>query len=300
MKGHGRIVMVAGLLALIAAECSGNSSSSPPAPAPFAGINQSYMLSGGYRTLVLNGTAGSYISVIHGHKRIEPVGLTPTTITMGGVPHSYIASGNIIAAGGFVGFALNDVTNNAALGAGNYAFVYGQSNWGTVSISSNGTYVWCDSAAVSGSGCSGGAAAQTGYIIPKSLGTFQFSGQRGYYAFYVSGDTQAIFPVDPISLRLFAFNIPGAPPSGSFQSGQTLRNGLTTPSELIFAGNQVTIEGNGRFLSGGPFPVAFNSGVLQVTAGQCATGTCTGLYSHDLNLVYMPEVSGAIFFQSQG
>jgi hypothetical protein len=262
----------------------------------FSGMNQTYVISGGSRTLELQGKTGNYAAVTLSGVNSLAVSLTQHTITIGGQSLPYLADHNIFQGGGFVGYAVNALVDDPRKVPGTFNTLTGANFSGQLTISSNDTFSWCQRGNFDGSGgCTDGSPPITGAIVPLTALGFKFSGLSGNYAVYHQGAAASIFPIDHRGLNLKALTQTTAIPHGTFSQSLISAGGKHVAKLSFSDSNKLTIEGVQNL--SGTYTYSYSNGELSFPSAACRNGTCAGIYNNSLGLVYLAQVGNAIFFK---
>jgi hypothetical protein len=282
----------AALLAAIAG-CSGGSSVATP-PKPFAGFHQTYAIAGGARTLVLKGTAGIYMAVTYTGPNTQPVTLSRTTLTIGGLALPYLAKGGLLQAGNYLGFAATGVSFDPTSMPATYNTIFGANFAGQLAIAGDGTYSWCQRSNLPTAGgiCRDGTNAETGTIMVTPAG-FSFSGSRGTYAMYSHNSGAVLFSISTSSLNIIALSQSSTSPRGSFSEASQMATSHDHMVTAKFTGKMLTIRALANFK--GPYPYAFSNGQISFPSPNCPGGTCNGIYNKNLGVLFLAQVGNSIF-----
>jgi hypothetical protein len=262
----------------------------------FTGMNQTYAVSDGSRTLQLQGKTGNYTAVTLSGVNSLAVSLTQHTINIAGQSLPYLADHNIFQGGGFVGYAVNALVDDPRKVPGTFNTLTGANFSGQLTISSNDTFSWCQRSNFNGSGgCTDGSPPTTGAIVPLTALGFKFSGLPGNYAVYHQGAAAAIFPIGKGGFNLKAVTQTTAIPHGTF-SQSLISAGSKHVARLSFSdSDKLTIEGVQNL--SGTYTYSYANGEISFSSSACRNGTCVGIYNNSLELVYLAQVGNAIFFK---
>jgi hypothetical protein len=276
--------------------CGGGSNANGPVT-PFAGINRTYVLAGGIRQLQLNGLTGSYVAKTFSGERTLAVSLTRATMTIGGVSFPYLAAGNVIQGGGFVGFAATTVIDDPAAVPGKYNTIIGANFAGELALTATGKYTWCQRTTLkTPSVCADGSTPLIGSIVVQGPQGFQLSGIPGIYGAYRQDGVAALFPIDNRGLNLRAVSQTATIPSGSFSEGLLAATGSNHIASVSFpSSNLIKIQGVPTF--SGTFRYSYSNGAIAYSFAACRNGRCTGIYNKDLGVVYLAEIGNDIFLE---
>lgn len=281
-----RLTALALLVSLSA--CGGNSGGPP-----FAGINQTYVITGGNRELKLSGLKGTYTAVTPSGSQSMPVVVGPGKMSVGKRIIPYLAASNLLVGGGYLGFASAAVTSDPRAVPGTYNTMSGANFAGQLSIDSSGNYVWCMLSTISGAGCTDGSAPNSGTIAVVQ-GGFKFSGVLGTYAVYQHGSAAAIFGVDAQSLHLMALTEPQGAPAGKFSQPASGATG-GKPLSISFTAKSMVVSGDPNW--NGKYAYSLDGGIVSFPSGLCVGGTCNAIFNNSLNIVYIARMGTAAFIR---
>lgn len=283
------LTLFAALFALSA--CSGGSGGG----APFTGIARSYVVAGGNRELKLTGLGGTYTAITPGGSQSLPVSLGPVDISIGARSFSYLAAGNLLIGGGYMGFAAESVVSDPKTVPGTYTTLTGANFAGELSFDSSGNYVWCMRSMMSRDGCADGSAPNSGTTTVVPQPGFKFSGVLGTYAIYREGSEAVIFSVDSQSLHLTALTKPVDAPAGTFAQPSTNATGNRQPVTITFETNSLVVNHEPNWK--GTYGYSLAGGVISFLSHRCPSGACNAIYNNDLQIVYVARLGNAAFIR---
>lgn len=262
---------------------------------PYAGMEGSYVVSGGDRRLELNGDSGTYTAITPGGVQTVPVTIDESDLSIGTRQLPYLAKGGIILAGGYSGFAADSAVSDPREVPGTYTTMTGSNFAGELRIEASGAYVWCMRGRIDGDSCADGSSASRGATRVQPRLGFSFAGVPGVYAIHRRGAAAAIFPVGAQSLRLMAFTRASNAPRGSFAEPPPSAVGDAEPMTVTFEKGALKIAGGAAW--SGTYAYVVEDGVLRFASSACPDGVCNAIYNDELGTLYAARLGNGLFIR---